>query len=209
MQIDIDKLTSLADSVASSYGLHVLDIKAGQQGKYRTLEVTIYRDGGRVSLSDCEQVSRTLEAKLDEESTPLMDSSFHLEVQSPGIDRKLSNEREYQIFSGQQVEVKTKQKVEGLGSAFIGKLVGLSNGCVVISHPKKVSSMEPLKRKSTKTGAKLNKDESIDSPAELQVEMTNIITVRLHPEMPGSLNTNESASEIEGSIEHSDGESQH
>jgi ribosome maturation factor RimP len=180
LHLDLEKLTTIAESVASSFGLELLEVKAGQQGKRRTIEITIYRRAGRISLDDCEQVSRSLEEKLDQQSPPLMDSNFLLEVQSPGIDRKLSSEREFSIFSGQPVEVKTKEKVEGLGSDFTGKLVGLTNGRVLISQPQKVTDKQVSRRKTAKAGT----DQLITGiPEPLEVEMSNVIQVRLHPEM--------------------------
>jgi ribosome maturation factor RimP len=180
LQVNLDKFTDLAESVASSFGLDVLEIKLGQQGKRRTIEVTLFKKTGRISLTDCEQVSRTLEQKLDEQSPPLMDSSFLLEVQSPGIDRKLSSEREFTVFAGHPVDVKTKQKIEGLGCDFTGKLVGLTNGRVLISNPNKAMSSDKSRRKSAKNEPK----PTSELPEPLEVEMSNVIQVRLHPEMP-------------------------
>jgi ribosome maturation factor RimP len=177
MQADLERITQLAETVSSSFGLSVVDVRLAQQGKRRTLEVTIYRPNGRISLDDCESVSRQLEAALDAEPDPILEGSFLLEVQSPGIDRKLATEREFALFSGQPVEVKTKQKVESLGSAFTGKLLGLDNGSVRIENPEKVSDAPKGKRaKAAKPGE--------EPPALVQVEMTNIISVRLMPQTP-------------------------
>lgn len=177
MQANLDRIIQLAESVSSSFGLSLVDVRVAQQGKRRALEVTIYRPNGRISLDDCEAVSRQLEAALDAEPDPILEGSFLLEVQSPGIDRKLSTEREFALFAGQPVEVKTKQKVEGLGAAFTGKLLGLENGSVRIDNPEKVSDAPKAKR------AKAAKPEDAP-PASVAVEMTNIISVRLLPQMP-------------------------
>jgi len=172
IQANINKVTDLADKVVRACGLSLVEVRLGQQGRNRTLEVTIFKAGARIGLDECEQVSRKLEALLDEQVPPVIDGSFLLEVQSPGIDRKLSSEREYALFSGQNVEVKTKQKTEGLGSAFTGKLVGLEDGRVMVAHPIKVSDRPQPKGKSKPAA------ETVDS---VEVEMNNIISVKLLP----------------------------
>lgn len=179
MQADIERITQLAETISSARGLSIVDVRLAQQGKHRTLEVTIYRAGGRISLDDCEHISKELDAALDAEPTPLVEGSYMLEVQSPGIDRKLASEREYKLFSGQPVEVKTKQKVDNLGAAFTGKLVGLDNGSVVIEDPEKISDSPKAKKKNGKADGQPTQDSQT-----ISVEMTNIISVKLLPNTP-------------------------
>ncbi len=55
---------------------------------------------------------------------------FTLEVSSPGLDRPLRRERDFERFAGEQVALTTKA-VEGR-KRFSGKLVGMRDGLVVI-----------------------------------------------------------------------------
>lgn len=183
MHADIDRITQLAEKISSSLGLSIVDVRLAQQGKRRTLEVTIFRPGGRISLSDCEHVSRELDAVLEAEQPPVIEGPFDLEVQSPGIDRKLASEREYVLFSGQPVEVKTKQKVESFGAAFTGKLVGLSNGNVVVASPEKMSDRPKNKRKPSDA----HNERDAETASTLEVQLSNIISVRLIPQSPPSI----------------------
>ena len=174
MQTNIPQITNLVDQIASSMGLELLDAKMGMQGKSKALIVTIYKPGCAVSLEDCEKLSRQIEQRLDGVSPPLIDGSYVLEVESPGTDRKLTSQREFDVFQGSHVEVKTKQKVDGLGSAFTGTLAGFSGTSVLIAKPKKMSDKPAHKRKKTDA-----KDEQ--ASATVEVEMTNVIHVRLAP----------------------------
>jgi ribosome maturation factor RimP len=176
MQPNLTQIISLAEQVASAFGLSLVDVKVGQQGRNRTLEVTIYKPGARISLEDCEQVSRKLDELLEEQTPPILDGAFMLEVQSPGIDRKLSSEREFRLFTGQLVEVKTKQKVEGLGSAFNGRLAGFQNEQLIIDKPQKMTDRP--KNKKTKIAP------TEQAPDSVSLEMSNVIQVRLVPEEP-------------------------
>lgn len=175
MQANIDRIIELAESVSEPLGLSIVDVRIAQQGKRRSVEVTIYRTGGRVSLDDCETISRQLEAAIDAQPISPLDGSFVLEVQSPGIDRKLAHEREFKLFAGQVVEVKTKEKVEGLGSAFTGKLLGLDGSAVSIADPVKISDSPKAKKKGAG-------DAETAVPNPIHIEQTNIISVRLTPQ---------------------------
>jgi ribosome maturation factor RimP len=187
MQADLNRITNLAEQVASSLGLSLVEVRLGQQGRNRTLEVTIYKPGARISLEDCEQVSRQLESLLDQQEPPISilggGGSYMLEVQSPGTDRKLASTREFELFRGQSVEVKTKQKVDPFGSAFTGKLVGLNEGRVLIEHPEKISDSPKNK--------KARKPETAQTQDPVSVEMSNVIHVRLLPVIPSEASSHD------------------
>ena len=177
LKSQIDNITELAESVVSDLGMTLVDVRFGQTGRRRTLEVTIFRAGGRIALEDCESVSRALEDALDKQATPLVDGAYLLEVASPGIDRQLSSERELRIFSGQSVEVMIKGKIEALGAAFVGVLLGARDGRIEIGDPKPVSSGKSKGR----TAAKSAQAQS-EIPARLELETSQVIRIRLHPE---------------------------
>lgn len=149
-------ITELADNIADSVGVRIVEVKFGQQGKKRTLEVTIYRPDAPVSHDDCEQVSRLLDAAIEEleaKGEPILDGLFMLEVQSPGIDRAIKTEREYRIFSGHKVQIESKEKIEDLGHNVVGVLLGLSEGLVKIAHVEALA--KPVKSSKKKTESAL------------------------------------------------------
>ncbi|HEY9778210.1 MAG TPA: ribosome maturation factor RimP [Planktothrix sp.] len=164
----LDKVFQLADTVAEPLGLSVVDVRFGQQGKRRTLEVSIYRKNCSISLDDCEQVSRSLEALLDEVATtagPVIEGAYLLEVQSPGIDRTLKTEREYRTFVGQKVLVQSKLAVADLGSKFIATLEDVQGGKLILSQAKSVEKKVETQQES------------------LTLEISSLAQVRLHPEL--------------------------
>ncbi len=77
------------------------------------LEVFIDSDTG-VTFRQCQQVSRFLEAYLDEEGW--LGERYVLEVSSPGVDRPLALARQYPRNLGRKLEVKTQdgQKQTGV-----------------------------------------------------------------------------------------------
>lgn len=167
------EIHNLAEEEAKPLGLCLVESRIMQQGKRRTLEITIHRPGSRVSLQDCEELSRKLEQRLDQQSPPLLEGPYNLEIQSPGLDRQLKSERDFELFADEQIEIKTREKIEGLGDHFQARLASLRNGFLYLQSP---SSMPDKDRRSKKKKAK---NPEIQLPADLQIEWTKILQVRL------------------------------
>ena len=76
-----------------------------------------------VSLDDCATVSRALEAWLDgDERVP---ERYVLEVSSPGVERPLVRDRDFERFQGSRVRVKGRKRPGGSRPGWEGELVGL------------------------------------------------------------------------------------
>lgn len=180
----LNEILNLAEIEASKSGLAVVGVRFTQQGKRRTLEITIYRKGGRISLSDCEELSRKIEYALDEQSPPLIEGTYLLEVQSPGLDRELKTEREFELFKDEEVEVRTKENLNGLGSAFTGKLQALESGLLTILCPRQKESVNPgAKKKKKKAQADLA---LLQMPDKLSIEWSKVAQVNLFALTPES-----------------------
>ncbi|MBV9086145.1 MAG: ribosome maturation factor, partial [Acidobacteriaceae bacterium] len=88
MAFDIEHVRQIAERVAASNGLEVVEVEfRGGGGKARMLRVYIDKPGG-VTHEDCANVSHEMGTILDvEDAVP--GGSYTLEVSSPGLDRKL------------------------------------------------------------------------------------------------------------------------
>lgn len=181
----IEKILHLAEEVTNPMGMQVVDVRFSQQGRKRSLEITIHRPAGRVALNDCEEISRRLEELLDEQNPPLVQGEYLLEVQSPGIERQLKTERELAIFRGYMVDVQSKETFDQLGQAFRGRLSGYANGRITIEHP------QPLQVK------KSAKKTAVHAASSVEVEFAKLISIRLHPEpIPAEGELSESSAEL-------------
>jgi ribosome maturation factor RimP len=83
------------------YGLY--DLKLTGSGGHPTLLVAIDRPQG-VTLDDCEKVSKSLSALLDQ-ADPLP-TRYDLEVSSPGAERPLRTIDEYRRFLGRRANIR-------------------------------------------------------------------------------------------------------
>ncbi len=186
----IARLEALAQSVCEPLELSLVGVRIGQQGKRRAVEVTIYKRGGRIALSDCETVSRKLDELLEkvQQAENLIEGSYILEVESPGIDRKLVTQREFDVFSGQEVEVQSKDLIDSLGYHFMGKLVGMKDGkvtltdCKTLPDPNSKSAKGKAKHKAAKDEPK--EVDKKNTACELVLELKRLTTVKLHFALP-------------------------
>lgn len=101
-----------------------------QQGRW-ILRIYIDRPGS-VTLDDCEEASRAIEAVLDVEN--IIPTRYHLEVSSPGIDRPLRHAKDFERFKGSTVALTTTEPIEGRHH-FIGILKDFKEENIVIAEP--------------------------------------------------------------------------
>ena len=98
--VDLDNIQAIAERVAASYGLELVDVEMRGGGKHRMLRVVIDRvkPAGEVSAApavlgvtheDCANVSREMGTILDVEEA-VGAGPYTLEVSSPGLDRPLT-----------------------------------------------------------------------------------------------------------------------
>ena len=84
---------------------------------------------GAITVADCENVSRILSAWLDEQDA--IPRSYHLEVSSPGLDRVLRKESDFERFRGMRCRVKTIEPV-GSARAFRGTIEAAREGTLFL-----------------------------------------------------------------------------
>ncbi len=123
MVFEIDKVREIAERVAASSGLEVVEVEL-RGGKARMLRIVIDKPVG-VTHEDCANLSREVGTILDvEDAVP---GSYTLEVSSPGLDRKLIRPTDYERFTGSRVKLTTQQPVNG-NRHFEGRLESFQNG---------------------------------------------------------------------------------
>ncbi len=101
-------------ATVTGQGFELIEVERAQRG---LLRITIDRIPGRIYpvasefilVEDCEQVTRQLQYALEVED---MDYA-RLEVSSPGLDRLLKSEADFERFAGQAVKLTLKAPFEG------------------------------------------------------------------------------------------------
>ncbi|WP_153123768.1 ribosome maturation factor RimP [Peribacillus tepidiphilus] len=106
------KVTELVEELVTpileELNLELVDVEYVKEGKSWFLRVFIDKDTG-VDIDECGQVSERLSEKLDE-MDPITHNYF-LEVSSPGAERPLKKEKDFQKAVGKNVYVKTYEPI--------------------------------------------------------------------------------------------------
>ena len=125
MALDLDRVREIAERVAVSSGLEVVEVELRGGGKARMLRIVIDKPTG-VTHEDCANLSREVGTILDVEDV-IPGASYTLEVSSPGLDRKLSRPADFERFIGSLVKLTTHQPVNG-NRHFQGRLESFQQG---------------------------------------------------------------------------------
>ncbi|HYM51673.1 MAG TPA: ribosome maturation factor RimP [Candidatus Limnocylindrales bacterium] len=115
----VDRLRELFLPTLTFLGFELYDLKLLGTGA-PTLRVMIDRSEG-VTLDDCERVSHSLGALLDQ-ADPLP-GRYTLEVSSPGAERPLRGIDDYRRFLGKRANI--RYRVDGGERVAEGRMVGV------------------------------------------------------------------------------------
>lgn len=138
MKIDIfkQKIYEMASEVAADEGVELCDIQIQGSGRKTLLRVFIDKDGG-VTIADCEKMSKSLSALLDIEDP--IKVPYLLEVSSPGLDRPLLKQKDFQKNIGKLARIVTLERIDNQ-TFFIGRITDVGENWVRILYDKKGKS---------------------------------------------------------------------
>ena len=190
MAFDVERVRQIADRVAASSGLEVVEIEFLGGGKARMLRVFLDKPAAAtgsegsfatessavqtaasahegVTHEDCANFSREFGTILDvEDAVP--GGSYTLEVSSPGLDRRLTKAADFARFTGRRVKVMTRQPVNN-NRHFEGRLESFDDGQLTLDLS--VASHKSRKKMGAAAGQKI------------QIEFANVEKANLVPEI--------------------------
>ena len=137
----IEEIQNALQPIADEQGLEIVEIEF-KQGKEPALTVYIDMDGG-VDLNACEKFHRAIDPILDEVD-PTFGTPYTLNVSSPGLDRPLKTDRDFQKCMGQKVEVKLFAPLKGK-KFFEMTLTGHDETCVYLEDKGEELKLEKAK----------------------------------------------------------------
>ena len=118
------KLEAACSPVAERMGYELIDICLDREPTGKYLRFYIDKPEG-VSLDDCEAFHKAVRDLAE-----TVDYDF-MEVSSPGIDRPLKSDRDFERNQGSEIEVRLFKPIDGT-KIITGVLAGLEEGNIVI-----------------------------------------------------------------------------
>lgn len=120
--------TARIEDTIEGLGFEVVSLERGGGRKRPLLRIRIDRpdsEPGRsnIGVEDCVRVTKALREVLEEEGGAERD--WGLEVSSPGVDRPLTNARDFARFSGERVRIRGYRPLAGRAKELEGTLLGL------------------------------------------------------------------------------------
>jgi ribosome maturation factor RimP len=172
MALDVERVREIAERVASSSGLEVVEIEFLGGGKARMLRVFLDKASAGtdplagVTHEDCANFSREFGTILDVED--VMPGSYTLEVSSPGLDRTLIKAADFTRFVGSRLKLTTRQPVDN-NRHFEGRLESFKDGRLTLDLS--VASHKSRKKMGAVAGEKI------------EIEFANVEKANLVPEI--------------------------
>ena len=196
MALQMDEIRRLAERVAASHHLEVVEVEFGGGGKSRVLRVFVEKDAAErkrlaeraaageeidlpkgvpvellsgVTHEDCAAFATDFGTLLDVEDV-VPGAEYTLEVSSPGLERRLTRAEDFTRFAGSLVKVKTFTPVHD-SRMWTGRLTGFADGVLKID-----AKGREKQRKAGKGRAKQGDTENVLLEIELKnVEKANLV----------------------------------
>ena len=136
---EVAAIESRCGKIAEGMGFELVDVAVEKEPTGRYLRFYIDKPEG-ISLDDCEAYHKAVRSIAD-----AVDYDF-MEVSSPGIDRPLKKDRDFERNLGSEIEVKLFKPMDG-AKLLTGILAGLEDSEILLETP------EGLKRIPRKAAA--------------------------------------------------------
>ncbi len=126
--MDAKEIETLITPVIEQEGGELVDLQWRREGHQWVLRLFLDKPKG-ISLDDCAYFSDRVGALLDD--TNAIEQSYVLEISSPGLDRVVKKDKDFERFAGKPVKVRVKIAENGQ-RRFAGILKGLRDGAVAV-----------------------------------------------------------------------------
>ncbi|MCK5658565.1 MAG: ribosome maturation factor RimP [Alphaproteobacteria bacterium] len=126
----IKKIEHILTPVVESMGFEIVRILMTGSGR-PTLQIMAERADGTITVDECGKLSQAISTVLDVENV-LENSSYYLEVGSPGLDRPLTRLKDFERYAGMEARIEIAPAI-GDCKRFNGLLKGVMDDCIMIS----------------------------------------------------------------------------
>jgi ribosome maturation factor RimP len=130
----VERVRAMIHPIVLNEGMELVDVEYRRESGGWVLRLILDKEGG-VTLDDCTRVSQEVGRSLDVED--ILQTSYTLEVSSPGLTRPLKTEKDFMKYLHRLVKVKTVDPIQNRRQ-FKGKLLGVSENEVEIEVEREI-----------------------------------------------------------------------
>ncbi|MCS4486282.1 ribosome maturation factor RimP [Staphylococcus americanisciuri] len=124
-----EQVESLIQPVLDDLGYELVDVEFAKEGRDHYLRISIDKPGG-VDLNDCTRASEHISDVMDEHDP--ITQAYYLDVASPGAERPIKKEEDYQKAVGQAIFVSLYAPIEG-DKEWLGTLSAVTDETIDMS----------------------------------------------------------------------------
>lgn len=115
------RIRNIAERATDEKGLEFVHLELAGTKRNQVVRIYIDKPGG-VTVEDCSDVSRSVEAAMDVDD--FMPSPYVLEVSSPGLDRELYSLADFRKFTGSKAKAKVRD-ADGNAKSYNGRILAV------------------------------------------------------------------------------------
>lgn len=136
----VEVVADIVGPLAEENGFRVVDIEYIKEGKHWFLRIYIDKPGG-VDLNDCAMFNELVSEQLDNVDPDPIPYAYYLEVSSPGAERPLKTEEDFELAVNRYIHVSLYHPVEKQNT-FEGTLKELTDSDLTLIVKEKTKEKE-------------------------------------------------------------------
>jgi ribosome maturation factor RimP len=125
-------LESLLKEFLSVQGLDLVEMDCLRAGRGLVVRLSVDKPEGGISVGECSQVNRRIAGLIEEKN--LIQDSYIVEVNSPGLDRPLKTRQDFGRCTGREVKFFLIEPINGK-IEIDGAISGVSEDAVQVKTP--------------------------------------------------------------------------
>ena len=132
----IQQVEALIQPVLTDLNYELVDVEFTKEGKDHFLRVSIDKEGG-VDLNDCTLASEKISEVMDENDP--IEQMYYLDVASPGAERPIKNEQDFQNAVNKPIFVSLYAPIES-EKEWLGTLQSVNEDTIVMEVKEKAKT---------------------------------------------------------------------
>jgi len=130
-KIVLEKVRDLTAQTLSDSNVEIVELTYRREGGRMVLRFTVDKAGG-INIDECGRLSQKIEKILDDAN--VVEESYILEVQSPGLDRPLVKTSDFERVIGEEIVISTYAPILN-NREHTGRLKWVNDERIIIETP--------------------------------------------------------------------------